>query len=66
MRRFEGVSVRRADNFSVNFSYKVSQGLSIDVDLLVSPYWSTPQDFYQFLREDVQRKERIKLVCVRI
>ena len=57
--RVKGVSVQHADFFSVNFSYEVSQGLSLEVDLLVSPYWSTPQEFYQFLRE-VPKQERIK------
>ena len=45
--------------FSGSFSYEVSQGLSLEVDLLVSPYWDTPQDFYQFPRE-IPKQERIK------
>ena len=55
---FEDVAVRGANEFSVSFSYKTSQGL-LDVDLLVSPYWNHPRDFYQFLRE-VRKQERIK------
>ena len=59
IRRVKGFSVQHADLFSVSFSYEVSQGLSLEVDLLVSPYWDTPQDFYQFPRE-IPKQERIK------
>jgi hypothetical protein len=53
----------RAENFSVQFSYEMSPGVSIDVDLLVSPYWNYPQNFYEFLRS-VPPGDRIKYsVC---
>ena len=45
------------DRFSVQFSYQVSHSLLLEVDLLVSPYWNTPQDFYDFLRH-VPRDKR--------
>ena len=51
---------RSVDRFSVQFSYEVSHRLLIDVDLLVSPYWNEPQDFYDFLRQ-VPRDDRQSL-----
>ena len=51
---------RSVDRLSVQFSYEVSHGLLIDVDLLVSPYWNEPQDFYDFLRQ-VPRDDRQSL-----
>ena len=48
-----------ADYYSVQFSYQVSRGVSIDVDLLVSPYWNNQHEFYNFLRE-VPQGERIR------
>ena len=34
---------------SVQFKFPY-QGVELDVDLLASPYWDTPREFYQFLR----------------
>ena len=33
----------------LQFEYSY-QRVTLSVDLLVSPYWSNPRDFYQFLR----------------
>ena len=35
-------------NRSVQFECSC-QGVNLEVDLLVSPFWSNPGDFYQFL-----------------
>ena len=48
----------RGDWFSVEFSYQVSHGVILEVDLLVSPYWDTPRDFYEFLKT-VREEDRI-------
>ena len=29
---------------------KITEGLKLRVDLLVSPYWQTPDEFYNYLR----------------
>ena len=34
---------------SVQFRF-CHKGVELDVDLLASPYWDTPREFYQFLR----------------
>ena len=36
------------NNRSVQFKYSY-QGVNLNVDLLVSPFWSDPRVFYQFL-----------------
>ena len=62
MEKFEGVSFykcERAVNFSVQFSYQVCEGLSLDVDILISPYWEKPEDFYQFLKDEIPRRHRM-------
>ena len=38
------------------FQYR---GVRLDVDLLVSPYWDTPQDFYEFLRRIPTEKHHL-------
>ena len=38
------------------FQYR---GVRLDVDLLVSPYWDTPQDFYEFLRRIPTEKRHL-------
>ena len=46
-----------SDDFphAIRFTYKGK----IDVDLLVSPVWEKPQDFFYFLTRDIQdRKKR--------
>ena len=42
-------STPRYNNRSVQFSIPYN-GVLLAVDLLVSPYWETPRDFYQFLQ----------------
>ena len=37
------------NNRSVQFPIQYN-GVVLAVDVLVSPYWDTPRDFYQFLR----------------
>ena len=63
MQIFQGVHLHyrgeKAELYSVQFSYEISRGISIEVDLLVSPYWEHPEDYYHFLRE-VPHGERIK------
>ena len=34
------------------------QGVTLSVDLLVSPYWSNPRDFYQVLVPQSMREKR--------
>ena len=55
MQDFPGVQLHyrgeMAESYSVQFSYEISRGILIEVDLLVSPYWNRPEDFYKFLRE---------------
>ena len=53
-----------ADYYSVQFSYQVSIGVSIEVDLLVSPYWNDQHEFYNFLRQ-VPQEERIRYSYMR-
>ena len=54
IQHFPGVRMQnrgqRGDWFSVEFSYQVSPGVILEVDLLVSPYWDTPRDFYEFIK----------------
>lgn len=53
-----------ATQYSVEFSYAIGK-TSIDVDLLVSPDWDEPCDFYDFLRDKVKKKDRMHYsVCV--
>ena len=40
---------------SVQFEFR-NEGLKLSVDLLVSPYWSSPEDFYHFLRRIPKEK----------
>ena len=55
MQKFQGVHLHyrgeKAELYSVQFSYEISRGISIEVDLLVSPYWEHPEEYYDFLRE---------------
>ena len=37
------------NNRSVQFRVQY-EGVILEIDLLVSPFWDTPHDFYQFLR----------------
>ena len=48
-----------AEHYSVQFTYKVSDSVKIEVDLLVSPYWERPQDFYTFLMT-IPQENRMK------
>ena len=63
IQHFPGVGmekdVGRRDKFSVKFLYQVSPGVILEVDLLVSPYWGAPRDFYEFLKtvKEDDRKE---------
>ena len=38
-------------------------GVSLDVDLLASPYWNTPREFYDFLRR-IPKEKRAMLVTI--
>ena len=45
-----GVTMRSQSlEYSVQFAFNY-RGMSIDVDLLVSPYWESPTAFYEFLK----------------
>ena len=63
IQHFPGVQLHdrgeKAEFYSVQFSYEISRGILIEVDLLVSPYWNRPEDFYKFLRE-VPDAERMR------
>ena len=63
MQKFQGVYLlnfsKNAELYSVQFSYEISRGISIEVDLLVSPYWEHSEDYYDFLRE-VPHGQRMK------
>ena len=63
MKKFEGVSVSKCEqavNSSVQFKYEVHEGLSLDVDLLISPYWGEhPIDFFQFLKNEIPQRQRM-------
>ncbi|CAI8023927.1 2'-5'-oligoadenylate synthase 1A [Geodia barretti] len=50
------------NNRSVQFkcSYK---GVNLSVDLLVSPFWSNPREFYQFLESLSRERRDIFTVC---
>ena len=41
---------------SVQFQIR-NDGVTLCVDLSVSPYWSTPRDFYNFLRQIPKQKQ---------
>ena len=43
------------NNRSVQFEISYD-GVKLDVDLLVSPYWNTPAEFYNFLRRIPKEK----------
>lgn len=49
-----GYSFKKMTKRSVQFRYKDK----VDVDLLVSPYWSNKDEFYMFLRDEVPRDQR--------
>ena len=60
----DGVTLKRqspnAKQFSVQFFFDVNhRGSPIDVDLLISPYWNNPEEFYNFLK-GVPKEERMK------
>ena len=58
--QLRGVQLQnRGGYYSVKFTYKVSDHVSLEVDLLVSPHWDTPRDFYEFLKI-VREEYRIK------
>ena len=44
-----GYSFKKMTKRSVQFRYKDK----VDVDLLVSPYWNSKDEFYEFLRDEV-------------
>ena len=50
----QGYSFKKMTKRSVQFRYKDK----VDVDLLVSPYWSNKDEFYMFLRDEVPRDRR--------
>ena len=56
IQHFPGVQLNyrgeRAEFYSLQFSYKISRGILIEVDLLVSPYWNRPEDFYMHISEE--------------
>jgi hypothetical protein len=55
--RVRGVTMRsRSLEYSVQFAFNY-RGMSIDVDLLVSPYWESPDEFYDFLK-DIPHEDR--------
>jgi hypothetical protein len=47
---------------SVQFACQY-EGVRLEVDLLVSPYWDPPSDFYQFLRRVPRPHHHIFTVC---
>jgi hypothetical protein len=67
MQDFPGVQLHyhgeKAESYSVQFSYEISRGILIEVDLLVSPYWNRPEDFYKFLREVPHAERKSYSVC---
>lgn len=46
------VDPMRPAGHAVHFTYKAT----VDVDLLISPMWSTPNEYYQFLRGVEERR----------
>ena len=49
IQHFPGVQLmnyrgERAELYSVQFSYEISRGILIEVDLLVSPYWNRSEE----------------------
>ena len=55
--RVRGVTMRSQSlEYSVQFAFNY-RGMSIDVDLLVSPYWESPDEFYDFLK-DIPHEDR--------
>ena len=38
------------------------EGVKLSVDLLVSPYWNTPEDFYHFLRHIPKEKRSMYVI----
>ncbi len=42
------VTLKEPSTMSVSMKYE-SSGVKIDVDILVSPNWKCPEDFYKFL-----------------
>ena len=59
--KVDGVALKRqSQQFSVQFSFDYNhRGSPIDVDLLISPYWNDPEEFYNFLRR-VPKEERMQ------
>ena len=43
----------------------IYDGMELSVDLLVSPYWNTPEDFYHFLRQ-IPREKRSMYVATNL
>ena len=57
--RVRGVTMRsRSLEYSVQFAFNY-EGMSIDVDLLVSPYWESPTEFYDFLKS-IPHEDRLQ------
>jgi hypothetical protein len=50
------------NNRSVQFKCSY-QGVNLSVDLLVSPFWSNPREFYQFLESLSRERRDIFTVC---
>ena len=46
---------------SVQFTYK-----SVEVDLLVSPYWNTAQEFFQFLKTIPKERRGVYVMFYRL
>ena len=59
--KVDGVALKKqSQQFSVQFSFDYNhRGSPIEVDLLISPYWNDPEEFYNFLRQ-VRKEERMK------
>ena len=52
-----GCSTSGYNHRSVQFSI-THEGVSMEVDLLASPYWTDPKEFYDFLRRWIPRGKR--------
>lgn len=52
-----GVSCKMTHH-SVQFSFRVDGGFTLEVDLLVSPYWESLSEIYSFLEHKVKPGDR--------
>ena len=59
----DGVTLKKqssnAKQFTVQFFFDFNhRGSPIEVDLLISPYWNDPEEFYNFLRRVPKEKRK--------